>query len=94
MSSIDISRDHSLTLAQAKKAASKVAKEMADAFAIEHDWDGNTLNFRRAGVEGAILLSKGHVRVHAKLSWLLSALRGKVESEVNRYLDQEFGGKR
>lgn len=93
MSTIDISRDHTLTVAQAKKAANKVAQEIAAAFDVEYEWDGNTLNFRRSGVDGVIQLSKGKVRVQAKLSWLLSAIRSKVESEVQRYLDKEFGAK-
>jgi len=93
MSTIDISREHSMTLTQAKKAASKVAQEIREAFDVEYEWEGNTLNFRRSGVDGVIQVSKGRVRVQAKLSWLLSAIRGKVESEVERYLEKEFGPK-
>jgi len=91
MSTIDITREHSMTVAQAKKAATKVAQEIREAFDVEYEWEGNNLNFRRSGVDGVISLSKGRVRVQAKLSWLLSAIRGKVETEVQRYLEKEFG---
>ena len=47
MSTIDITREHSMTVAQAKKAATKVAQEIREAFDVEYEWDGNNLNFRQ-----------------------------------------------
>lgn len=91
MATIDITREHDLTLAEAKKAIEKVARRLADKFDVEYGWEGNTLGFERSGVSGAIAVAKGQVRVTAKLGLLLGALRGTVEREIHQYLDREFG---
>ena len=91
MPSIDIKRSHSLPLAEAKKKVQRVADHIAQRFDVACDWQGNTLNFQRSGVDGQIRLGPKDVHVVADLGFLLSALRGTVEREVNRYLDEEFG---
>jgi putative polyhydroxyalkanoate system protein len=91
MPSIDISRAHDKPMAEAKKAVDRVARSIAKKFDVEHEWDGNTLNFERAGVSGRIALAKGQVRVQADISFLLIALKSTIEQEIKRYLDQEFG---
>jgi putative polyhydroxyalkanoate system protein len=91
MSTISISRKHKKTMAQARTAVDRVAERIAEKFGIEHQWEGDTLHFTRSGVDGHIELAKGSVKVQAKLGFLLMALRGSVEEEIERYLDKEFG---
>jgi putative polyhydroxyalkanoate system protein len=91
MPSIDISRTHDKSMADAKKAVDRVAKSIAKKFDVEHEWDGNALNFERAGVAGRIVISKGRVQVQADISFLLIALKSTIEQEIKRYLDKEFG---
>ena len=90
MPSIDIKRSHSLPLADARAKVQRVADHIASRFDVACDWEGNTLNFRRSGVDGQIKVGARQVHVVAELGFLLSALRGTVEREVNRYLDEEF----
>jgi putative polyhydroxyalkanoate system protein len=91
MPSIDITRNHTLPLAEARKKVQRVADHIASKFDVACQWDGNTLQFRRSGVDGQIRVTGKQVHVTAELGFLLSALRGSVEREVNRYLDEEFG---
>ena len=91
MPSIDILRNHSVPLAEAKKKVQRVADHIAEKFDVACRWEGNTLQFRRSGVDGHIRVSAKQVHVTAQLGFLLMALRGPVEREVNRYLDDEFG---
>lgn len=91
MPSIDIKRTHAVPLAEAKKKVQRVADHIAAKFDVHCDWEGNVLHFRRSGVEGEIRVTARQVHVLAQLGFLLSALRGPVEREVNRYLDDEFG---
>ena len=91
MPSIDIKRSHSLPLADAREKVQRVADHIAERFDVACAWEGNTLKFRRSGVDGEIKLGAKQVHVVAELGFLLSALRGTVEREVNRYLDDEFG---
>ena len=91
MPSIDIKRNHSRPLPEAKKSIERVAEHIAKKFDITWGWQGDTLNFQRSGVDGQIKVSAKQVHVIANLGFLLSMLKTPVEQEINRYLDQEFG---
>ena len=91
MPSIDITRKHSRPLAEARRKVQHVAEHLAEKFDIQWRWEGNELHFTRSGVDGHIKVSARQVHVTAQLGFLLSALRGSVEREINRYLDEEFG---
>jgi putative polyhydroxyalkanoate system protein len=91
MPSIDISRPHTQTVAAAKKSVNRVAKHIAEKFDVDSAWQGDTLVFRRSGVDGQITVEPKSVRVTVELGFLLMAIRGNVEREIRRYLDEEFG---
>lgn len=90
MASIDIQHPHSKTPAQARKAIEGVAKKLAERFDMEYGWDGDTLNFSRAGVDGKIALLADKLRVTASLGFLLSAMKGPIEAEIRRVLSEKF----
>ena len=90
MPSIDIHHEHSKTPAQARKALEDVARKLAERFDMQYDWDGDTLNFMRSGVDGKIRLSPKTLHVTAQLGFLLSALKGPIESEIKRVLHEKF----
>ena len=91
MPSIDIHHEHSKTPAQARKALEDVARKLAERFDMQHDWDGDTLNVMRSGVDGEIKLAPKKLHVTAQLGFLLSALKGPIESEIKRVLGEKFG---
>jgi putative polyhydroxyalkanoate system protein len=91
MSHISITRKHGKSMKDAHTAVDKVAKAIAKKFTVDHQWEGDTLHFTRSGVDGHIALSKGLVQVNVKLGFLLAMLRGPVEAEIGRVLDEEFG---
>lgn len=91
MPSIDIKRSHSRPLPEARKSVQRVAEHIAQKFDVSCEWDGNTLNFSRSGVDGHIEVNPRQVHVTAELGFLLMAIRGSVEREIHRYLDEEFG---
>ncbi len=91
MPAIDIQHAHSMPLAKARKAVEDVAKKLAARFDMEYGWDGDTLNFSRSGVDGRIALSPKQLHVTAQLGFLLSALKGPIETEIKRVLSERFG---
>jgi putative polyhydroxyalkanoate system protein len=91
MSEILVSRVHGMTLKKAKQAAEHIAAELAEEFQIEYAWEGNTLEFRRAGVNGTIAVDKKEVEIRARLGLMLSLLHSKIESEIHRFCDENFG---
>lgn len=90
MPSIDIRHPHTLTPAKARKAVQEVADKLAERFGIDYEWDEDTLNFSRSGVDGKIDLKPKQLRVSAQLGFLLSALKGPIESEIRRVLEERF----
>ena len=90
MSKIDIRHAHSLPMPQARKAIEGVAKKLAERFDIQHEWEGDTLNFNRAGVDGKIKLSPKKLHVTAQLGFMLSMLKGPIEAEIKRVLSEKF----
>lgn len=90
MHAIDIKRSHNLELAKAKKKVQKVANHIAEKFDVDCEWNGNTLSFQRAGVDGHIKVNPKSIHVFADLGFFLSALKSPIEREINRYLDEEF----
>lgn len=91
MSTIDIRHAHSLSDDSARNAIAEVAKKLEERFDVTAHWEGQTLRFARSGVDGAIELLPGAVRVKAELGFLLSAMKGMVESEIQRVLAEKLG---
>lgn len=90
MSDIDIHHAHSLPPAKARKAVEEVAVKLGEKFGVAHHWEGDTLHFERSGVDGRIALSPKQLHVTATLGFLLSALKGTIEGEIRRVLDERF----
>lgn len=90
MPSIDIHRTHHLPLPEARAVVEKVAARMHEKFDLEGRWQGDTLHFSRPGVNGRIAVSDDAIRVHAELGLLLAPLKGMVEQEIRRKLDEHF----
>lgn len=91
MSRIDIRHAHSLAADQARSAIEDVARKLDERFDITSRWQGDRLQLSRSGVDGAIDLLPGEVRVTAELGFLLSAMQGMVESEIKRVLSERLG---
>ena len=49
------------------------------------------MDFQRSGVDGRIQLEPDELRVTAKLGFLLSAMKGPIESEIRRVLAERLG---
>ncbi|MET0888838.1 MAG: polyhydroxyalkanoic acid system family protein [Stenotrophomonas maltophilia] len=91
MSSIDIRHPHSLPAENARQAIEDVAAKLSERFGLQSNWVGDVLNFSGSGVDGEIALQPGQVQVTAKLGFLLSAMKGMVESEIHRVLKEKLG---
>jgi putative polyhydroxyalkanoate system protein len=90
MSRIDIRHPHSLPPAKAKKAVQEVADKLDDRFGMQSRWEGDVLHFTRSGVDGHIALAQKELHVTAQLGFLLSAMKGPIETEIRRVLAERF----
>ncbi|MBB6244515.1 polyhydroxyalkanoic acid system family protein [Rhodanobacter sp. MP1X3] len=90
MPQIDIRRPHQLSIPEARTVVDKVAMKMREKFATESQWQGDTLKFARSGVNGTIAVGSDAVVVHAELGLMLSPMKGMIEQEIRRKLDEYF----
>ncbi len=90
MPSIDITQPHDKSKKDARAAVDRVAEKIGERFQVSCGWEGDVLQFNRSGVHGEITLGKNDVRIVVNLGFLLSALKGPIESEIHRVLEREF----
>lgn len=90
MPKIDIRRPHQLSVGEARAVVDKVAARMQEKFGMEGTWKGDVLSFSRPGVNGSIAVEPGLVQVRAELGLMLAPLKGMVEEEIRRKLDEYF----
>lgn len=88
MSDIKYRRAHSLTLAQAKKVAQKTADDLAREYDLVSEWEGDTLHFRRSGVDGRLAVTPSEIRLDVHLGFLLRPFKAKFEQHIERHLEE------
>jgi putative polyhydroxyalkanoate system protein len=90
MPKIDIRRPHQLSIEEARAVVDKVAARMQEKFGMAGQWQGDTLQFSRPGVSGTITVDSDAIQVKADLGMMLAPLKGMVEQEIRRKLDEHF----
>jgi putative polyhydroxyalkanoate system protein len=93
MSTIDITRAHTLPIEDAKKKAEEIAKSMEQRFSIVWKWEGDTIHFdapsgAAKGTKGELRVTSKDVRVAIDLPFMLRMLKGTIEDKVNEKLDK------
>jgi len=89
---IKIHRDHQLGLAKARKIAWAWAEEVEQRFdmsctVIEGELS-DTVEFKRSGVKGTLIVAADHFDLNAKLGFLLGAFSRTIETEIEKNLDK------
>jgi putative polyhydroxyalkanoate system protein len=92
MATISISRKHALSHKQAKAVAEKIAKDLKKRFELDYEWNGDHIEFARAGVCGYLRVGKDRIALEATLGWLLTPLKPAIEREITVQLDELLGG--
>lgn len=92
MAEIHIRRDHTLGLARARKVAWKWAEHVEQKFEMEctvlEGDTSDTVQFKRSGVSGTMIVTGDHFEVSAKLGLLLGAFAGQIEAEARKQLEE------
>jgi len=60
----------------------EVMGKIEQKFSLTGRWSGDNYTFTRSGVDGKAVIQDGKVVVDIKLGMLLSALKGRIESEM------------
>jgi putative polyhydroxyalkanoate system protein len=95
MPDIRIHRKHTLGLAKARKVAWAWAEDVEKKFDMEctvlEGETSDTVEFKRSGVNGTLIVAPDHFDLNAKLGLLLGAFARTIESEIERNLDGLLG---
>jgi putative polyhydroxyalkanoate system protein len=91
MADIRIHREHQLGLAKARKVAWAWAEQVEQKFDMECTVivgeTSDTVEFRRTGVSGRLIVAPDHFDLDAKLGFLLGAFSRTIEHEIEKNLD-------
>ena len=91
MPDIRIRRDHKLGLAKARKIAWQWAEDVERKFGMEcsviEGERSDTVEFKRAGVNGELIVAADHFDLFARLGFLLGAFSKTIEREIQGELD-------
>ncbi|MFL6696481.1 MAG: polyhydroxyalkanoic acid system family protein [Vitreoscilla sp.] len=92
MADLNLHRDHTLGLARARKVALKWAEEVEEKLEMEctiiEGDDEDVLEFKRAGVDGRMIVAATFFELEAKLGFLFKPFVGTIEAEVGKQLDE------
>ena len=91
MPDIHIHRDHALGLAKARKIAWQWAEEVEAKFEMDctviEGETSDTVEFKRSGVTGQLVVAADHFDLQAKLGFLLGPFAKTIEAEILKNLD-------
>ena len=91
MSNIDIHAFHKLSHEDALTTADELSQDLSEKFGIDYGWEDEVIHFERPGVHGQIQVMDTELRIQATLGFLLMMLKGPIEQEIVRYLEEHFG---
>ena len=95
MPDIHIHRDHHLGFKEARKVAFSWAEKAEEKFDMECTYEEgekeDLLTFTRAGVAGTLLVDAQQFDMTAKLGFLFTAFKDRIEAEIGGQLDALLG---
>ena len=95
MPDIHIHREHHLGFKEARKVAFSWAEKAEEKFDMECTYEEgdtqDTLSFTRSGVTGTLLVDAQQFDMTAKLGFLFSAFKDRIETEISGQLDELLG---
>ena len=91
MSSLKISRNHSLGIEEAKRRVDKVADDLGGRLRLTSSWDGDHLLVKGSGVSGRIVVEERCVDVHVHVGFAMlifrESIRSAIEESIDDYID-------
>ncbi|MDB5743945.1 MAG: polyhydroxyalkanoic acid synthase [Polaromonas sp.] len=91
MADIQIARQHSLGLSEARKLAFQWARQVEKEFDMQCTYQEGTasdlVNFSRSGVTGTLTVTHNAFELNARLGFLLGAFKDRIEAEIVKNLD-------
>jgi putative polyhydroxyalkanoate system protein len=98
MAQIHLVREHGLGLAAARRIAQDWAREVQAEYGLQcrstRTAEGEVVQFERRGVQGTLTVTPQRFELQATLGLLLGPLRGRIEAEISRRLQDRLAAAR
>lgn len=95
MAQLAVHRTHTLGLAQARERAKEWVAQAERDYGLLCEYQPGEVEdrvlFRRSGVSGELRVGADRFALDAKLGFLLSAYKGRIESQIAANLDRLLG---
>ena len=88
MAHIEVHRQHHFGHEQARQAAEEIAAHLDERFTLDYRWRGDSLVFKRSGIDGHLDVTDSEVSISVKLGLMMLPLKPVLEREVHRYMDE------
>jgi putative polyhydroxyalkanoate system protein len=90
VSRIRLRREHDLAPEAVRQKVDRVAEVLAKKFDAECTWKGDVLTVNHPSVNGTVTVGRNDVVVEARLGFVVSMFRDRIDAELARVLDKEF----
>lgn len=92
MADIQLSQAHNLTQPQARAKVEEMTHQLENDLGLTTKWlSENSLSFERSGASGVLTITQQQVNVEVKLNFMLRAMKGTIERELEKALRKTFG---
>lgn len=90
MSHIQIQRSHNMDTVHLRSMTEELGQKLKARFGGDYRLEGDLVHYKYHSVDAKVSFDESIVNVDVKLGLLMIALKGMIESEVNRYLDEHI----
>ena len=88
MATIEIRKAYTMDSEHLKAELDDLAARLGDHFSLECCWQSDScLDFKRSGADGQINIDNEEVAIDINLGFLLQAFKGKIEQEIQDFVD-------
>jgi len=87
MPDISMIKHHSLPMVRARKLVQQAADDLAEEYDLSSHWVGDTLHFRRAGVQGQMHVTESQIDLEVTLGFLLKMFKAKFVEHIEHSFD-------
>lgn len=90
MPKIRVERQHTLGQDEALKRAHDIVRDLGERLKATIEWIGPDATFKGTGFTGSASVAADSIAVAVDLSLLLSPIKGKVETRLQKALEEKF----
>lgn len=86
MANVHLKQAHNKSEDELRVIANELADKLGNKYQLKSKWNGNTLEFKRSGLHGSLILSDSEVSINLKLGMMMSTFARTIKKELAQSL--------